>query len=80
MVGWSPGCYIPSFMEIGLPVSEKKIFEGFLPYGLKHTVQEYLLHHDRHGVLFFTVMEKGLFIVQMIKSTINNVCMRGQDN
>ena len=25
-------CYIPSFMEIGLPVPEKKIFEGFLPY------------------------------------------------
>ena len=49
-------------------------------YGLKHTVQEYLLHHDRHGVLFFIVMEKGLFIVQMIKSTINNICMRGQDN
>ena len=24
--------YIPSFVEIGLPVPEKKIFEGFLPY------------------------------------------------
>ena len=23
---------MPSFMEIGLPVPEKKIFEGFLPY------------------------------------------------
>ena len=32
MMGWSPQCYIPSFVEIGLPVSEKKIFEGFLPY------------------------------------------------
>ena len=32
MMGWSPGCYIPSFMEIGLPVPEKKIFKGFLPY------------------------------------------------
>ena len=29
MMGWSPGCYIPSFVEIGLPVPEKKIFEGF---------------------------------------------------
>ena len=28
MTGWSPGCYIPSFVEIGLPVPEKKIFEG----------------------------------------------------
>ena len=29
---WSPKCYIPSFVEIGPPVPEKKIFEGFLPY------------------------------------------------
>ena len=28
----SPQCYIPSFVEIGPPVLEKKIFEGFLPY------------------------------------------------
>ena len=28
MMGWSPRCYIPSFVEIGLPVPEK-IFEGF---------------------------------------------------
>ena len=32
MMGWSPGCYIPSFVEIYPPVPEKKIFEGFLPY------------------------------------------------
>ena len=32
MMGWSPQCYIPSFLEIGLPVLEKKIFKGFLPY------------------------------------------------
>ena len=32
MVGWSPQCYIPSFVEIRRPVPEKKIFEGFLPY------------------------------------------------
>ena len=32
MMGWSPRCYIPSFVEIGLPVREKKIFKGFLPY------------------------------------------------
>ena len=29
MMGWNPRCYIPSFVEIGLPVPEKKIFEGF---------------------------------------------------
>ena len=28
MNGWSPGCYIPSFVQIGPPVPEK-IFEGF---------------------------------------------------
>ena len=28
-MGWSPQCNIPSFVEIGLPVPEKKIFEGF---------------------------------------------------
>ena len=31
MISWSPPCYIPSFVEIGLPVLEK-MFEGFLPY------------------------------------------------
>ena len=29
MMGRSPGCYIPSFVEIGSPVPEK-IFERFL--------------------------------------------------
>ena len=32
MMGWRPQCYIPSFVEIGPPVPEKKIFEGFLPF------------------------------------------------
>ena len=32
MIGWSRQGYIPSFVEIGPPVLEKKIFEGFLPY------------------------------------------------
>ena len=31
-MGWSPRCYMPSFMEISLLVPEKKIFKGFLPY------------------------------------------------
>ena len=29
MMGWSPLCYIPSFMKISPPVLEKNIFEGF---------------------------------------------------
>ena len=32
MMGWSPQCYIPSFVEISPSVPEKKIFEGVLPY------------------------------------------------
>ena len=30
-MGWSPRCYIPSFVKINPSVLEK-IFEGFLPY------------------------------------------------
>ena len=29
MMDWSPLCYISSFVEIGLPVLEKKILKGF---------------------------------------------------
>ena len=29
MMGCSPRCYIPSFVEIDLPVPEKKILKGF---------------------------------------------------
>ena len=32
MMGWSPRCYKPSFVEIVLLVPEKKIFKWFLPY------------------------------------------------
>ena len=32
MMGRSPQCYVPSFVEISLSVPEKKNFEGFLPY------------------------------------------------
>ena len=32
IMGRSPRCYIPSFVEIGSPVPVKKIFEGFSPY------------------------------------------------
>ena len=31
-MGWSPRCYIPSFVEISLPVPEKKIFKGFVQH------------------------------------------------
>ena len=32
MMGWSPACYKPSFVEIGQSVPEKKIFDRFLLY------------------------------------------------
>ena len=31
-MGWRPRYYIPSFVQIGQAVLEKKNFEGFLPY------------------------------------------------
>ena len=32
MMDLSLKCYIPSFVEIGSPAPEKKIYKGFLPY------------------------------------------------
>ena len=32
MMGWSPQYYIQCFVEISLPVPEKMILKGFLPY------------------------------------------------
>ena len=32
IMGRTPRCYIPIFVEIGRPVPVKKIFEGFLLY------------------------------------------------
>ena len=61
-------------------IMNKRLAQLFILYGMKHTVQEFLLHHDVLGVQIFHIMEKGLFIVQMIKSKADNVCMRGQDN
>ena len=44
MMGWSPRCYIPRFVEICLPVLEKKILKGFTIYGrggyLGHVTQK----------------------------------------
>ena len=40
MMGRSPRLYIPSFVEIGPPVPEKKIFEGFLPYDCSSLITE----------------------------------------
>ena len=66
-MGWSPQCYIPSFMKIGLPVLEKKISEGFLPY---------------MGVAAFLVMRprscSQIFISLYLKSFIQNLVQNNQ--
>ena len=33
MMGWSPKCYLPSFVEIAPPVPEKKLLKVFTIYG-----------------------------------------------
>ena len=33
MMGWCPRCYIPSVVEIGLPVPENKVLKSFTIYG-----------------------------------------------
>ena len=43
MMGWSPRCYIPSFVEIGLPVPEK-IFKGFLAHLSRRLIGELIVY------------------------------------
>ena len=66
MMGWSPRCYIPSFREIGLPVLEKKIFEGFLL---------------NMGVVAILVMRPAschqIFISLYLKASIKNLVQIG---
>ena len=41
-MSWSPRYYLPSFVEIGLPVLERKISKGFLQYIIFHFISLYL--------------------------------------
>ena len=65
MMGWSPQCYIPSFVEMGLSVPEK-IFEGFLPY---------------MGMVAFLVMWPSscyqIFISLFLKACMQNMVQMG---
>ena len=47
MMGRSPRCYIPSFVEIGLPVLEKKIFEGFYHMSLVMRKPEFCICENK---------------------------------
>ena len=41
MMCWSRRCYSPSFAKIGLPVLEKKIFEGFFTICDQHHINKF---------------------------------------
>ena len=70
MMGWSPGCYIPSFVEIGPPVPEKKIFEGFLPY--MGVVAILVMSPASCHQIFFSLYLKA-FIQNLVQiSTVNS--------
>ena len=62
-MGWSPHCYIPSVMEIGLLVPEKNIFDWFLKYmgHLGHVTS--IMSSDFHFLvpLGLPVPEKKIF-------------------
>ena len=69
-MGRRPRCYIPSYMEFGLPVPEK-IFEGFLPYMGhwawrpswscdQHHVKIYLKHFIQNLVQNSTVVSEKI--------------------
>ena len=66
MMGWSPQCYIPSFVEIDTPVPEKKIFEGFTIYGLGGQI-----------LVMSPASCHQIFISLYLKAFIQNLCQNG---
>ena len=63
MVGWSPQSYIPSFVEIGLPVPEKKILKGFYHIGVWRPSWSC----DQHHVIRFFI---SLYLKPFIQSLV----------
>ena len=65
MKGWSPGFYIPSFVEIGLPVPEKKVLflKGFIIYGRGG----HLGHVTRSWHQIFISLYLKVFIKNMVQ-------------
>ena len=50
MMGWSPKCYIPSFVEIDLSVPEKKIFDrGFFVTSIMSSDFHFLVPESFHA-------------------------------
>ena len=50
MMGRSPQCYIPSFVEIGPLVPEKKIFEGYFTIYGRGGHLDHIWFHIKFGV------------------------------
>ena len=68
MMGWSPRCYIPSFVEIDLQVLEKKIFEGFLPYmGVAASIMLINFHFLVPASFIQNLVQNGLVVSEKIR-------------
>ena len=70
MMGWSAGCYIPSFVEIGPPVPEEKIFDRvFTTYGrgdhLGHATS--IMSSDFHFLVSENLVQMGQVVYGKIK-------------
>ena len=72
MMGWSLRCYIPSFVEIGLPVPEKNIFKGFISYRhcghLGHVIS--MLTYDFHFLVPESFHKKLVQIGKVVSEKI----------
>ena len=70
MMGWSPRCYIPSFVEIGLRVLEKNISKVFLPYiGMAAILVMYLAScHQIFISLYLKVFIQNLIQISKVVS------------
>ena len=65
MMDWSPRCYILSFVAIGLPVPEKKIFKGFLPYVAIAAIL--VMGQASCHQIFISLYLKAAFIQNLVK-------------
>ena len=86
MMGWSPQYYIPSFMEIGPPVLEKKIFEGFLPLvrlmdfkqGLDWTKNTPIVRKAKLGIKLKVIMSSLISRLSSCQKSVASYCKMGR--
>ena len=80
MMGWSYGCYIPSFVEIDLSVPEKKIFDRFLPYSgvWRPTWSCFAIYgHGGHLGHATSIMSSAFFIFLYLKAFMQSLVQIG---